>query len=196
MQRRLPSRDAIESHGRLTPPLALGYRRGAQCELRRHFGDVATAERPRSRPQELCLSIVRAWNVLLSRTGREPTVAERGKHLELSGQETAERVLAIDRRSLPSLDVPGHVDDADGYADAGYAQVETQDAFDRLLAGIDGRVRTMLRLRFEESCGSETACGSAARRCAYRGSSVARSSGSRAPRSAAWPCGRLTCCSS
>jgi RNA polymerase sigma-B factor len=127
-------------------------------ELRRHFRDATWDVRPPRRLQEVCMSLERAWSTLLSRTGREPTVAELAAHLGLSAQETAEGLRAMEGRRLPSLDAAAHDGDDDaiaighaiGFEEAGYAQIEAQDAFDSLVAGFDKRARTMLRLRFED----------------------------------------------
>jgi RNA polymerase sigma-B factor len=128
-------------------------------ELRRYFRDATWDVRPPRRLQETTMSVERAWNAVIARTGREPTLAELADHLGWPASEVAEGLLAMECRRLPSLDAPAQagdddaisVGDAVGGAEPGYAHVEARDAFDRLIAGLDARARTMLRLRFEHS---------------------------------------------
>jgi RNA polymerase sigma-B factor len=127
-------------------------------ELRRHFRDATWDVRPPRRLQELSMSIEKAWSTVFSRHGHEPTVAELAEYLGLSTRETAEGLRAMEGRRLPSLDAPANDGGTDvielghavGCEEAGYARIQAQDSFDRLLAGFDKRTRTMLRLRFED----------------------------------------------
>jgi RNA polymerase sigma-B factor len=127
-------------------------------ELRRHFRDATWDVRPPRRLQEVSVSIERAWSTVFSRSGHEPTVAELAEHLGLSAQETAEGLRAMQGRRLPSLNAPANDGDIEaievghavGCEETGYARIEAQDAFDGLVAGVDKRARTMLRLRFED----------------------------------------------
>ena len=126
-------------------------------ELRRHFRDNTWDVRPPRSLQELCLVVERAGNRLLDREGREPTVGELARHLDLPAREIAEALRALRHRKLPSLDAPARaaedasIDARDtvGCEDAGYEQVDSQDMLDRLIGRFDEREQTVLRLRFQ-----------------------------------------------
>ena len=126
-------------------------------ELRRYFRDATWDVRPPRRLQEASMSIERACNALIARTGREPTLAELADHLGWPASKVAEGLRALECRRLPSLDAAAqisdddaiHVGDTVGCAEPGYADIETRDAFDRVISAFDRRERTMLRLRFE-----------------------------------------------
>jgi RNA polymerase sigma-B factor len=126
-------------------------------ELRRYFRDATWDVRPPRRLQETSLVLERARNALRTRDGREPTAAMLADHLGRPVHELVEGLQAIECRKLPSLDAPARVigDEAVTFGDTvageepGYARVEAEDAFDRLIARVDTSARAMLRLRFE-----------------------------------------------
>jgi RNA polymerase sigma-B factor len=125
-------------------------------ELRRHFRDATWDVRPPRGLQERSLALERAWNTLLDRHGREPTVAQLAEGLQLAPAEVVEGLSAMRYRKLPSLDAPARaadeaivVGDTVGSEDEGYARTESQDAFDRLIGRLGERDRTMLSLRFQ-----------------------------------------------
>ena len=75
-------------------------------ELRRHFRDHTWDVRPPRSLQELCLVVERAGNRLLDLEGREPTVGELARHLDLPTDDVAEALRALRHRKLSSLDAP------------------------------------------------------------------------------------------
>ena len=103
------------------------------------------------------MAVERAWNSLLDRDGREPTVAQLAERLGLAPEEVVEGLSAMRHRKLPSLDAPARaaadetidIGATVGSEDDGYARADSQDAFDRLLGRLDERDRTLLSLRFQ-----------------------------------------------
>src|SRR5215204_7296167 len=82
-------------------------------ELRRHFRDATWDIRPPRALQERSMAVERAWNSLLDRDGREPTVAQLAERLGLAPEEVVEGLSAMRHRKLPSLDAPARAAAAD-----------------------------------------------------------------------------------
>jgi RNA polymerase sigma-B factor len=126
-------------------------------ELRRHFRDATWVVRPPRGLQELAVSIDKSRGPLMIATGREPTVADFARRLELSPDVVAEALRAAEGRTVQSLDGPALPDGDDaatragamGAEDDGYAQVEARATLERLCSGLDRRAREILRLRYE-----------------------------------------------
>jgi RNA polymerase sigma-B factor len=129
--------------------------------LRKQFRDSGWTVRPPRRIQEAQQAINQARSDLLQELGREPRVAELADLLDLD-EETVIEALSADGCYTPaSLDRPvGGDGDADpggrtlgsvlGGADPDYDSCEARVMLRPLLATLERRDRTVLRLRFVE----------------------------------------------
>jgi RNA polymerase sigma-B factor len=127
--------------------------------LRKQFRDSGWTVRPPRRIQEAQQAINQSRSDLLQQLGREPRVSELAESLSLD-EETVIEALSADGCYTPaSLDRPvGSESDADartlgsvlGADDPDFASCEARVLLRPLLARLEDRDRTVLRLRFVE----------------------------------------------
>ncbi|MEN0069722.1 MAG: sigma-70 family RNA polymerase sigma factor [Propionicimonas sp.] len=127
-------------------------------ELKRYFRDHCWVVRPPRQIQELRSRVVRARAELEQATGREVTVAEIGRRLEVADAKVRECVgITTSFRPL-SLEAPAHPDASTSFGDslAGGGELITElvERLDlrRALASLPPRDRQVLKWRFEEEC--------------------------------------------
>jgi RNA polymerase sigma-B factor len=115
-------------------------------ELRRHFRDHTWALRVPRSLQELTLRIEPARDLLATRLGRSPTIAELARHLG-TGEEPILQALEV---SLARHAFPLEPDDDDmpSRSDDGYARAEDRAVLAGLLATLGGRDAEIVFLRF------------------------------------------------
>jgi RNA polymerase sigma-B factor len=128
-------------------------------EIKRFFRDTAWAVHVPRRLQEARVELARAGEELTTRLGRAPTVAELAALMNLSEEEVVEIQVAANGYTSSSLDaaVGPEAEDHDstlaqfvGVEDPALELVEDFHALAPLVAGLDERDRTILRLRFVE----------------------------------------------
>jgi RNA polymerase sigma-B factor len=127
-------------------------------ELRRHFRDTGWAVHVTRSAQERAMEVERAAEVLRSKHGHSPTVAEIAQYLERDQEQVLDALQVVQARGAASLDAPrpgGAEEDMEpraesiGVEDEGYALVEEQSALAQALGSLAPRERRILRLRFE-----------------------------------------------
>jgi RNA polymerase sigma-B factor len=126
-------------------------------EIKRYFRDKGWAVRVPRALQELALDIERASEALERELGRVPTAAQIAQRLEVSVERVLEARVASSAHYGVSLDQPGGDDDEArtlgdglGVTDADFGHAETAMTFDRLVAGLSERQRTVMTLRFRD----------------------------------------------
>lgn len=128
-------------------------------ELKRHFRDRTWSVRVPRDLQELVLRADRTADDLARHLGRRPTVPELAAATRTSEEQILEALEAAGAYRAASLEAPrrgGEGDDDDtvgsalGHDEGGFALAEHRAVLERLLAALDERERTVLRLRFEE----------------------------------------------
>jgi RNA polymerase sigma-B factor len=126
-------------------------------ELRRHFRDTSWAMHVPRGAQERAMQVQEAVDLLMSTSGRAPTVREIALYLELDEERVLEAMQVVQAHSLPSLDAPAHhggESDCEprletiGGEDEGYELVEDGSTVAQALALLSQRERLILRLRF------------------------------------------------
>jgi RNA polymerase sigma-B factor len=127
-------------------------------EIKRHFRDTGWAiHLPRSL-QERVLKVENAGKALSGRMGRTPTVAELGRHLELTDEEVLEALEASHAYETRSLDAPAPAEDDDGRSaaetiggeDDRFDLVDDIGAVATALKTLPVRERRILHMRFME----------------------------------------------
>jgi RNA polymerase sigma-B factor len=128
-------------------------------ELRRHLRDHGWALRVPRGLQELSLTVRRTREELRSSTGREPTVRQLARALNIGDASVVEALRASSARYAESLDEPVP-QRADAAADApmerveteeaGYARVENRVLLEELTRHLSRHEREILRLRLAE----------------------------------------------
>ena len=124
-------------------------------ELRRYFRDAGWVVRPPRSVQEAQAEVVVAEAELVQRLGRAPVVDEVAAHLGIVAALVRECRDAAGCFHPVSLDAPHPVEETSptstlGALDPAYASAEARVALEPLLAALDERERTMLRMRFFE----------------------------------------------
>jgi RNA polymerase sigma-B factor len=128
-------------------------------EMKRFFRDTSWALHVPRRLQEARIHLARASEALSKELGRAPTVAELSESMQLSEEEVAEAIAAVDNGyTATSLD--GALDDRPegrgslaaflGCLDPGLERAENLMALKPLIAELDDRSRTILSMRFWE----------------------------------------------
>ena len=126
-------------------------------EIKRYFRDKGWAVRVPRALQERALAVQHATDDLERELGRPPTVSQIADRIGTGTEEVLEARRVADAHFSVSLDRPnGNADDNDrslageiGTLDDRLEQVENAAALDSLLAVLDDRERTILRLRFQ-----------------------------------------------
>jgi RNA polymerase sigma-B factor len=126
-------------------------------EIKRYFRDKGWAVRVPRALQERALDVEHAGEELELELGRVPSAAQLAERLGLGVEEVLEARVAGWAHYGVSLDRPGTDDDEHrtlgeglGVIDAGFGHADDAITFDRLVAGLDERQRTVLTLRFRE----------------------------------------------
>jgi len=126
-------------------------------EIKRYFRDKGWAVRVPRALQERALHAEQVAEELEAVLGRTPTAAQIAERIGASVEEVLEARVASGAHFGVSLDRPNSDDedastmgDAIGIEDTGFDHAEAAMTFDRLLAGLSERQRTVLRLRFRE----------------------------------------------
>jgi RNA polymerase sigma-B factor len=128
-------------------------------ELRRHFRDTSWAVHVPRSSQERAMEVERASEVLSTKHGHSPTVAEISQYIERDQEEVLDALQVAQARGAVSLDAPrpGAADEdmepraeSIGAEDEGYTFVEDGSAVAQALASLAPRERRILRLRFEQ----------------------------------------------
>jgi RNA polymerase sigma-B factor len=126
-------------------------------EIKRYFRDKGWAVRVPRDLQERALAVQRATEELEGELGRPPTVAQIGQRIGANREAVLEARIASGAHFGISFDSPSERGDDDartiadvtGGLDDRLAQVEDAAVLDGLLAVLDHRERTILKLRFE-----------------------------------------------
>jgi RNA polymerase sigma-B factor len=126
-------------------------------EIKRYFRDKGWIIRVPRDLQERALAVQRASEELESELGRVPTTRQLADRLGTTVESVLEARTAAGAHFGISLDRPGQSRNEDdreladelGVYDDGFEQAEDAATVDRLLAVLDERERTILRLRFE-----------------------------------------------
>jgi RNA polymerase sigma-B factor len=126
-------------------------------EIKRYFRDKGWAVRVPRALQELALDVERVGDALERELGRAPTVAQLAHRLGVSSEDVLEARVASWAHFGVSLDRPNRDDEENrtlgeslGVVDAGFSAAEDAVTFDRLVARLTDRQRTVLHLRFRE----------------------------------------------
>jgi len=127
-------------------------------EIKRYFRDKGWAVRVPRALQELALDVERAAEELEREQGRVATATQIARRLDTSLEQVLEARVASWAHYGVSLDRPGNGDDDDpatlgdalGITDDGFGDAENAITFDRLIAGLTERQRTVMTLRFRE----------------------------------------------
>lgn len=127
-------------------------------ELKRHFRDRGWSLRVPRGTKELSLKVERARGELPVRLGREPSVHDIARWLEVSDEEVLEAMHASQGYQATSLDRPASAEADDGMTlverlgdeDHMFEAVEYAAAIEPVLEQISERDRTILHLRFVE----------------------------------------------
>ena len=125
-------------------------------ELKRYFRDKGWSVRVPRRIQELHVELNSLVGELTQRLGRSPTVAELATASHTSEEEVLEAMEASQAYRSASIDAPsgdgsdegGGLSAQLGGDDVGLFHAEDRMVLDELLAGLPGRERLMLHLRF------------------------------------------------
>ena len=129
-------------------------------EIKRYFRDKSWTVRVPRDLQERSLHVSRATDDLESELGRAPTASEVAERTGSSIEQVLEARVAASARHGLSLDHPDGGGDGDndgtsvaarfGVTDVALARAEDTATVERLMASLDERQRTILRLRFHE----------------------------------------------
>jgi RNA polymerase sigma-B factor len=128
-------------------------------EIKRYFRDTSWTVRVPRDLQELSLNVTRATDALESELGRAPTASEVAERAGSSVEQVLEARVAASARYGLSLDHAGGDSGDDekasiasrfGVTDVALARAEDAATVERLMASLDERERTILRLRFHE----------------------------------------------
>jgi RNA polymerase sigma-B factor len=127
-------------------------------EVKRYFRDKGWALRVPRALQERALQVERATDELESELGRVPTANQIATRIDASVEQVLEARVASWAHHGVSLDRPEADDgggdrtlgDGLGATDPALSRAEDAMTFDRLLADLDDRQRTVLLLRFRE----------------------------------------------
>jgi RNA polymerase sigma-B factor len=127
-------------------------------ELKRHFRDRGWSIRVPRGTQELILKVEKARSELPGRLGREPTVQDIARWLEVSDEEVLDAMHASRGHHATSLDRPASAEVEDGMTlverlggdDHMFDTVEYAVAIEPVLDDISERDRRILHLRFVE----------------------------------------------
>jgi RNA polymerase sigma-B factor len=135
--------------------------RTVEGEFKRYFRDRTWTVRPPRRAQELHLELRRAEEELAQRLGRSPTVAELAREVGDSIDHVLEALEAGVAHQGASLDqAPGASDDSDAAVladrvlathEQGYGRVDQAIVLQDVLAELDERDRTIIKMRFFEN---------------------------------------------
>ncbi|MFD5634210.1 RNA polymerase sigma factor SigF [Streptomyces sp. NPDC127077] len=129
-------------------------------EMKRFFRDTSWAVHVPRRLQEARIHLARATEELRSRLGRTPTVKELSQLMCLSEEEVNEARVAANGYTSSSLDAAiGSSDDDEGVLadfigsdDNALELVEDFNALAPMIAGLDGRERRIIHMRFVDEC--------------------------------------------
>jgi RNA polymerase sigma-B factor len=126
-------------------------------DLKKHFRDHGWGVRPPRAIQELVLSVRSTASDLSQTLHHEPTVAEVAEELQVESDDVAQAMIATQNFTPVSLDAPAPgsevpvgdliVDESDEYA-----RVEVLSQLRPAIAGLSGRDRMILHMRFIDSC--------------------------------------------
>ncbi|MEU8774872.1 SigB/SigF/SigG family RNA polymerase sigma factor [Streptomyces sp. NPDC048606] len=124
-------------------------------EIKRFFRDSTWSVKVPRRLQELRLDIAKAHDVLEQRLGRHPTDLELAEHLGITEGEVNEGRRAANGYTAGSLDAPAGEESEGttlmrslGVEETAYDRIECMEALKPLIAGLGGRDRRILSLRF------------------------------------------------
>jgi RNA polymerase sigma-B factor len=127
-------------------------------ELRRHFRDTSWAVHVSRATQERSMEVQQAMDLLLTESGRSPSVREVAEYLELDSEQVLEAMQVGQAHSALSLDAPGGGGEEDGEGDARIERIGTEDecydfvdcssVVEQALAELEPRERQILGLRF------------------------------------------------
>lgn len=122
-------------------------------ELKRHFRDKGWALRVPRRLQELAIRINRSLPELTQELGRSPTIPELAKQLDVSTDEIADAMDAVQAYSTTSLDAPAGEDapapvDSLGSDDPSIELLDEWSSIAPAVAKLSVRDRRVLYLRF------------------------------------------------
>jgi len=125
--------------------------------IKRYYRDMTWAVHVPRDLKERALAVDDAGERLARDLGRPPSRRELAEALRASERQVLEAMLAINARTVASLDYwrgdQGTLGDAVRtlrYDERGYERVEQRAVLDRLLASLTRREREVLRLRFDE----------------------------------------------
>jgi RNA polymerase sigma-B factor len=150
----------IHAAERFDPDLGIEFStfasRTIDGELKRYFRDRTWSVRPPRRMQELHLALRRAEQELVQRLGRSPTVIELAAELDVHEDQVLAALEAGAAHDATSLEEPsaagGNATRGDRLVvDADYGGVEDAVDVERLLAGLPGRDRELLEMRYFEN---------------------------------------------
>jgi RNA polymerase sigma-B factor len=125
-------------------------------ELKRYFRDHTWTVRVPRELHDRVLEVRRASEALAATLGRSPTPAELAEALESTVEHVLEALQTASAYRPDRLDAPVDADDDDGgrplavCEERGFANAEASAALKPLLARLEPRERTILRLRFED----------------------------------------------
>lgn len=122
-------------------------------ELKRHFRDKGWALRVPRRLQELAVRVNASLPDLTQQLGRSPTIPELASHLDVSTDDIAEAMDAVQAYSTTSLDTPAGEDakapiESMGHDDASIELLDEWSSIAPAVAELSPRDRRVLYLRF------------------------------------------------
>ncbi|MFF3970386.1 SigB/SigF/SigG family RNA polymerase sigma factor [Streptomyces rubiginosohelvolus] len=127
-------------------------------EIKRFFRDATWAVHVPRRLQELRVTLAKTKEELAGRLGRDPTVQELARHLELSEEEIIEGLVASNGYTAGSLDMPVGSErdsgstvtygDVEGDLDPAIERVEDLHTLAPLLEDLNDRDRSIVAMRF------------------------------------------------
>ncbi|MGX7679335.1 SigB/SigF/SigG family RNA polymerase sigma factor [Jatrophihabitans sp. DSM 45814] len=125
-------------------------------EIKRHFRDRGWMVRVPRRLQELQGALTSGIGELSQQLGRSPTVAELARHLNITEEDVIEGTESARAYNAIPLDAPNastgmSIADSLIESDVALAHVEIRHALRPVLAGLAGRERQALLLRFVEN---------------------------------------------
>jgi RNA polymerase sigma-B factor len=126
-------------------------------EIKRYFRDRGWLVRVPRELQERALTVQSTANALEAELGRAPTTAQLAERLNLTIEAVVEARMAAGAHFGVSLDRPNPDGEEDSHSaaaelgaeDPGFSRAEDAATLDGLLADLDERQSTILRLRFE-----------------------------------------------
>ncbi len=126
-------------------------------DVKKHFRDHGWGVRPPRAIQELVLSVRSTASDLSQTLHHEPTVAELAEELQVESDDVAQAMIATQNFTPVSLDAPapgGEVPVGDLLVDESdeYARVEVLSQLRPAIAGLSGRDRMILHMRFIDGC--------------------------------------------